>query len=710
MKNLFKSMMAIAVAAMSFTSCSTDVTEDIAPVEKFTVKINAVSPESRTVFGDINEGKYPTLWEGDEKILASLNCHKYSNISSAVSPESVSPDKKTATFEVSLTAGDNPEEGYVIDAICPASAWVSGVNSSFTWNLEIPNTQTPTATSCDPAAQILVGQATSATAPTSVDIAFKHFTAYAKFSFINVVDLGSAKINSIVIESTQNIAGRYNYYVRDNGDYSAGDIVTNAASQTITINTTSLTDIWVALAPADVSETELKFVINTSEGTLSKRVVMPANRKFESGKIATFNVDMDGINIVVPVVYTLVTDPAVLAVGDNIIIAAAESDNAMSTNQKTNNRGATTITKVDNTIVDPSADVEIFTLEKGTKTNTYAFKGKNNKYIFAASSSGNNLKSQNSSDDNSSWTVDITNGVATMLAQGPNTRNYLQHNNSGSNNLFACYAPSSSYNDVALYYKSNGGEVITIEPQISANDVTGVSYEGVTNATLPVVIRGISGTVTVTPDGTIVTSATLNNNVVTYSVAENTGSTTRTGTITLSNGTTSHTVNVEQGKPVTVTLPYSETFAESQGDWTIKDVDLGGASAIWTRNSYNGTFYMKASGYSANANTESWLISPVISLEGATNPQISFSHAQKYATNTQTEYLTLHVRTTGAKEWTQLTIPTYDTSNNYTWTDSGTISLTAYKDQNIQIGFKYVSDPSNEATWEIKDISVKEAE
>ncbi|MBQ5354047.1 MAG: hypothetical protein IIU64_06465, partial [Alistipes sp.] len=73
MKNLFKSMMAVAVAAMSFTACSTDVTEDIAPVEKFTVKINAVSPESRTEFGDLNEGKYPTLWTGNESIKAALN-------------------------------------------------------------------------------------------------------------------------------------------------------------------------------------------------------------------------------------------------------------------------------------------------------------------------------------------------------------------------------------------------------------------------------------------------------------------------------------------------------------------------------------------------------------------------------------------------------------------------------------------------------------
>ena len=54
MKNLFKSMMAIAVAAMSFTACSNDLTEDVTPSQEFTVQINAVENLSRTHFGKMH--------------------------------------------------------------------------------------------------------------------------------------------------------------------------------------------------------------------------------------------------------------------------------------------------------------------------------------------------------------------------------------------------------------------------------------------------------------------------------------------------------------------------------------------------------------------------------------------------------------------------------------------------------------------------------
>lgn len=691
-------MMAIAVAAMSFTACSNDLTEDVTPSQEFTVQINAVENLSRTHFGNLNEGKYPTLWDATDKIAASLanGNNKASNVATYVSD-----DSKTASFKVELNT-TNATAPYVVYAASPSTAVVSGVHATNKyWNLNIPSSQEPSATSCDPAAQIVVGQSESSeTLPSSVNIEFSHVTAYAKINFTNVA-LGEAKVESINIEADQNIAGRFLYYVAGE---KVGTTEANSATNIITIGTSELTNVWVALAPTAVSE--LTFTINTDKGTITKEVAV--NKEFKSGVVATFNVDMTGKTITTPDVYTLVTDLSVLAEGDNVVIAAAGYDFAMSTTWNSNNNAHTAITKSDNTIT-PTAAVQILTVYDAG-TNLYKFSagkdGENEKYIYAPGG-GNRLRVTTTEADNCYWdiTIDSTTGAATMVAQTTDTRKIIRYNSSG---LFSCYA--SGQEDVALYYKSNGGEKIAIEPQISANDVTGISYEGVTNATFPVVIRGISGTVNVTPDGTIVTSATLNNNVVTYSVAENTGSTTRTGTITLSNGTTSHTVNVEQGKPVTVTLPYSETFAESQGDWTIKNVDLGGASAIWTRNSYDGTFFMKASGYAATANTESWLISPIISLEDATNPQISFMHAQKYATSTQTEYLTLHVKTTDAAEWTQLTIPTYDTSNSYTWTNSGTISLAAYKDQNIQIGFKYVSDPSNEATWEIKDVVVKEAE
>lgn len=544
-------MMAIAVAAMSFASCSTDITEDIAPVEKFTVKINAVSPESRTAFGDLNEGKYPTLWEGNESIKAALNmANLYGK--DPISLTSVSDDKKTATFEASFT--DDASGSYTIYAVSPASAYVSGINTKYNFNLEIPTEQTPTATSCDPKAQILVGQsATTTTRPTSVDMQFKHMTAYAKISFINAPISNDDAVTSINIASEVNIANRFNYYVAEKADgFPAGTINVNTGKKAITVNTKTLNGVWVALAPVDVSGTDLTFTINTEKGMFTKTVSMGENKVFKSGVVTTFNVDMTDAEFAANStdVYTLVTNLSVLAEGDNVIIASAETDYAISTDNTGYNRPAVEITKSENTIT-PAANVGIFTVHDAG-TNLYAFKdaSNDNAYLYASSSSNNyyNLETQAENDANGHWdiTLDSTTGKATVAAQGTNTYNVLHCITSGSGSVYFGATPSTYTKGylVSLYYKSNGGAKIAIEPQIIASDIKNVAAAGVTDATANIVVRGIAS-VTATPDGAVVTAASVSDNVLTYTVAVNSGEA-REGSIKISGGGVEKTITVSQ--------------------------------------------------------------------------------------------------------------------------------------------------------------------
>ena len=533
MKNLFKSMMAIAVAAMSFTACSNDLTEDVTPSQEFTVQINAVENLSRTHFGDLNEGKYPTLWDATDKIAASLanSNNKASDVATYVSD-----DSKTASFKVELNTA-NATAPYVVYAASPSTAVVSGVHATYkSWNLNIPSSQKPTATSCDPAAQIVVGQSESSeTLPSSVNIEFSHVTAYAKINFTNVA-LGEAKVESINIEADQNIAGRFYRYVAGE---KVGTTEANSPTKIITIDTSELTNVWVALAPTAVSK--LTFTINTDKGAITKEVAV--NKEFKSGVVATFNVDMTGKTIEKADVYTLVTDLSVLAEGDNVIIAAADYNFAMGTTWNTNNNDDTAITKSDNTIT-PTAAVQILTVYDAG-TNLYKFSaGKNGEdyeYIYAPGG-GNYLRVTTTEADNCYWdiTVDSTTGAATMVAQTTETQKNLRYND--YNGLFSCYA--SGQNPVALYYKSNGGAKIAIDPQIIASDISNISDAGVNNATANIVVRGIAS-VTATPDGTVVTAASVSGNVLTYTVAVNSGAA-REGSITLNGGGVEKTVTVSQ--------------------------------------------------------------------------------------------------------------------------------------------------------------------
>jgi hypothetical protein len=148
-------------------------------------------------------------------------------------------------------------------------------------------------------------------------------------------------------------------------------------------------------------------------------------------------------------VWKLVTDASELKVGDEIVIAAANADVAMSKNANTNkneNRAAEEITKSGNTIIINSF-VQTITLENGTKNETFAF-NTGSSYLYAASSSSNHLKTKNTLDDNGSWSISITSeGIATIKAQGSNTRNWLRYN--GQSSLFSCYASGQA--DVSIY-------------------------------------------------------------------------------------------------------------------------------------------------------------------------------------------------------------------------------------------------------------------
>lgn len=154
---------------------------------------------------------------------------------------------------------------------------------------------------------------------------------------------------------------------------------------------------------------------------------------------------------------TLVTDVTELAVDDQVIIVASNSNVALSTNQKSSNRDQVEITKNgdDVELVD---DVQILTLKAGTAENSFAFYTGSG-YLFSASSSDNLLKTQATCDKNSSWGITIdANGIATIKTKGDYTRNWLRYNSTYY--LFACY--SSGQADVSLY-KVNPA---TVEPYV----------------------------------------------------------------------------------------------------------------------------------------------------------------------------------------------------------------------------------------------------
>ena len=164
---------------------------------------------------------------------------------------------------------------------------------------------------------------------------------------------------------------------------------------------------------------------------------------------------------------TLVTDASALSAGDKVVIMAAASDYALSTEQKTNNRGAVAVTRTDSTVA-LNDSVQILTLEAGTVDGTFA-SNTGSGYLYAAGQSKaqngsknyNYLKTQTTLDANGSWLISIADGVASIVAQGDNGCNVLQYNSSST--LFAAYS-SASQKAVALYKLDEGGSTTPTDP------------------------------------------------------------------------------------------------------------------------------------------------------------------------------------------------------------------------------------------------------
>lgn|GEM_PF-6707651 len=159
--------------------------------------------------------------------------------------------------------------------------------------------------------------------------------------------------------------------------------------------------------------------------------------------------------------FVKVTDVSDLQVNDKVIIVASGYDVALSTTQNKNNRGQATVTKSEDKVT-LTGDVQILTLEKGNINGTFAF-NTGSGYLYAASSSSNHLKTQNSLTDNSSWKISISNGVTEIIAQGNYTHNKLMYNQSSE--LFSCYI--SGQEDVSLYKSVSSGESSKEEQSLS---------------------------------------------------------------------------------------------------------------------------------------------------------------------------------------------------------------------------------------------------
>ena len=185
MKNLFKNLMLVAVAAMAFTACQKDNGELDAPKRIVNFTANIGGDDTRSGFTDKGDNGYKSAWDGDETLFVKAENTEHRPTIDA-----------EGKFSVEFSADDQFATFY-----SPVASWE--YNTSYGIYMPVvPATQTPSAKSVDPAAHILQAQNVFISGSENINVTFEHAVAYGKMT-VNTpagFDISKVEINLVGAE------------------------------------------------------------------------------------------------------------------------------------------------------------------------------------------------------------------------------------------------------------------------------------------------------------------------------------------------------------------------------------------------------------------------------------------------------------------------------------------------------------------------------
>ena len=350
-------------------------------------------------------------------------------------------------------------------------------------------------------------------------------------------------------------------YTPSSSDYVKNTAIVNVSGGTALAKGDSAV-LYLAIKPFTAA-TDEKLVLSVNG--YEKELTMTKDVTFSAGKIKTLNFLYDKETSLEP------EDPGLS--GEWLITGTVSNKlYAASAYVSGNNLGnVVEIAIVDDKITEvdglAACKMTITKVTDGTYAGLYTIKDTKNQYLYAASSSSNNLKAKSTLDANSYWNISQnSNGTYSIIASKSGNRNVMQFND--DNKLFSCYA-TATQSAVTLYPYSM--VVPDLTPRIKVADTEKeVAAEGGT-ITFTYTLANLDGqNVSVSVSDPDMLSASASDGVVTVVVAENTGEA-RSATVTLSCGSAEPVVlSVSQlGVPVSsddvvAGAKYTYTFTSTQ--------------------------------------------------------------------------------------------------------------------------------------------------
>ena len=450
--------MLVAAAAMAFASCQKE--EKVAPETiSATLTMHADIEATKTYLGEDNT----VFWGTDEAVTLYVGSGETAKFFDSASTDAYDGEA-SASFTFAME-GVTEADSYALGGIYPASAAMDDNKNATQYKVILPATQNQVDGNYDPSAYIMVLKPEIVDVlPTEYTASFRRATALNKVTLTNVAeDITSVEIT---VPAEKYLAGR-RYFDLTTGD--SGEVYYDKSS-TISVNsafTGNSIDVWFCSWGVELAAGE-ELTITMKSATKSYTRTITANEngiRFVEGDLNTLKINM--------------ASATVEDTGDfsgEWLITGTTSDATYAA--KAYSTGNNLSSPVQITVAEDGSIDEVDGLDmckmtftkmiEGEYEGMYTIQDASGNYLYAASSSANQLKGGASANSaHYYWTVECKDGAYSIIASKSTNRNVMQFNPNNGTPIFNCYA-SASQTAVVLYPYSNVKPDTT--PRITVED------------------------------------------------------------------------------------------------------------------------------------------------------------------------------------------------------------------------------------------------
>lgn len=692
MKNLLKSLALVAVSALAVVSCQKN--ELVSQNDGEGVFFSLRTGDAGKTYIVVDGKNYKPQWANGDEIGVLFEGFESGKTAPAGKLTNMADDGDEANFEGTIKGA--PNEGNLY-AFYPSK--VAKTYGSQTAGFDILDTQHPTATSFDPAADLLISKPVYYVSDESGvlidDVQFARALAMLKINVYSAdfSDIQEQYLSKLTVTAVGGrLAGRPVFDLKK-GDAKITGYNTDAESVSAEYeedivcvgNSATATgcSVFLMVAPVTLNkDAKLKFTGATGEYTITKEVTLPGDVVLTPGKCTEINLSLAEENCE--------KKEDVDYSGNWMIVSENVKDDvtthyAMPAYTSGNNIKAVVYTlTAEGKAKSTETDLNdcLYVVEKvtdGTYKGYYTIKDVNGKFIYAASTSSNYLKASDlKSEDNYFWAIENKDGVYSIIAKSA-SRNNLRFNYNGGSPMFSCYAETSDLPTAALFPWDNVIVDTTPVIEVSSNTLTIEADGKVKGNPIEVTVnKYVTGPLTVVisdQDTPWLSSAAVVEGKLVVEATQNKTANVHTAKITLSyTGAESVVITATQeaaeiGAKMTIDFE-QETTAYTEWEWngmTSKQKD--DKKIIAHSGSYYGTTGGKASAF--------------IKTKSPIKPQSLTFYVSKQSTNTSTSTWKVQVSANGT-DWTDVKEQDATSMSQGEWVEV-TVDLKTYSDVYVRI-------------------------